>query len=126
MPDPIERLALQRAIVDSAEIEAQLSIIKGTRPVLSLLVRARNEAAETLSALAHADPFDWKQITSLQTDVIRYEKLLLWFKAILVAGIEADTLITQADRDEFTDLLAPDEREEAMELGLPGVSHDDV
>jgi hypothetical protein len=118
--DPLIRLAKLRAISDSADIEAQLSNIQGCRPVLSILVKARNEAAESLFRLFEADPDDGKAIRALQNHVARYYDLLRWLKEIVDKGIEDDQEITGQDREEMIELLSQTEegRQEAYELGL--------
>src|SRR5262245_58367265 len=56
MVSALFRLAKQRTIADSADIEVQLSNVQGGRPVVTLLCKARDEAVAALTALATVDP----------------------------------------------------------------------
>lgn len=118
--DPIVRLARLRAIADSADIEAQLAVIQGCRPVLSILVKARNNAAQALAALAFVDPRKTNDIRDLQNAVRRFDDLVVWFGELVRDGFEADDEITAEDREEMIDLLAqsPEGVKEAEQLGL--------
>lgn len=128
--DPIVRLARMRAlraIRDSADIEAQLSVMQGTRPVLSILVKARDKAAQALTALAFIDVNRTHEIETLQNEVRRYDDLVRWFAEIVAEGFEADAEITAQDREEMIDLLSQSEEgmKEAEQLGLiDPVPHD--
>lgn len=118
--DPVIRLAKLRAISDSADIEAQLSSIAGCRPVLTILVKARDEAAAALFNLFTVGPEDVTKIRAYQNEVARYYDLIRWFKELVEDGIEYDREITAEDREEMVELLADTDegRQEAIELGL--------
>jgi hypothetical protein len=108
--DPIIRLARNsalRAIQDSADIEAQLSIQSGTRPILSVLIKAREKAAVALTALAFCDENNPDSIRKLQNEVRRYDDLVMFFRDIVTAGFEEDDAIQESDRDEMAELLSP-------------------
>ena len=128
--DPIVRLARTRAlraIRDSAEIEVQLSNIQGARPVVTILLKAREKAAQALTALAFIDVNEPKAITLLQNEVRRYDDLVRWFAELVAEGLENDAEITAADREEMIDLLSqsPEGLREAEDLGLiDPVPHD--
>jgi hypothetical protein len=125
--DPILRLAQQRAITNSADIEAQLSVVQGCRPVLAILVKARQKAAAALTALAFIDVDKPKDIQALQNEVRRYDDLVRFVDEIVREGIQADAEITAQDREEMIDLLSqtPEGQQEAEQLGLiDQVPHD--
>lgn len=125
--DPIFRLALQRAVQDSADVEAQLSIVSGCRPVVAILLKARAEAAEAGVALSTADAEDPKLIRTLQNLIIRFDDLVRWLREIVQSGFDADQEISSDDREELTNLLSPHspEGEQVTQFGLAdGVPRD--
>lgn len=118
---PILRLAKQRIIAASADIEAQLSVTAGCRPVLFMLLKARDEAAEALAELATLPPgTPASELLRLQNDVCRYDDIMRWMRQLVARGFELDREISEAEREELADLLigTPDGEEEAAELGL--------
>lgn len=120
---PTGRLAMQRIVAASADIEAQLSVLSGTRPVLIMLVMARQEAAvalEQLACLEHADEASLPEIRRLLMEVRRFEDLMRWLRKIVSDGFDYDQEITADDREELLDMLArtPEGQEEAIEIGL--------
>lgn len=118
--DPILRLAQQRMVAASADIEAQLSIQSGTRPVLMVLLRARNEAAAALARLACGQNLEMEKLREIQNEVWRYDSLVEWFRKIVSDGYEYDQQITAEDQEEMVDLLTrtPEGEQEAIEMGL--------
>lgn len=126
--DPIARIAKQRFISASAEIEAQLTVIQGARPVLVVLLFARDEAAAALAELALADGANLRHIRDLQNTVRRYDDIVRWFARIVSLGIEYDKEITSDDRDEMLEILArtPEGQQEAVDLGLIEVETNDA
>ena len=118
--DPVNLLAKQRIIAASSDIEAQLSVLQGCRPVLVVLLKARDRAAESLEALAFVDANKPDDIRTLQNEVKRYDELVEWFRDIVTTGIEYDKEITAEDQEQMLDLLTQtlDGQQEAIELGL--------
>jgi hypothetical protein len=118
--DPIFRLAVQRIIADSADIEAQLSLGRGTRPILTVLTKARLEAADALACLVDVDAEIPTEIRRLQNEVRRFGDLVGWFKTIIEQGHLADQVITQQEREELLEILSRDleGQEEAVSEGL--------
>jgi hypothetical protein len=112
---------MQRIVAASADIEAQLSVMDGTRPILVMLLLAKREAAGALAQLALCE-HDTKieTIRSLQMEVQRFDDLIRWLSAIVEDGMRYDDEITQEERDELADMLiqSPEGEREAMELGL--------
>lgn len=126
--DPTVRLGQQRNIADAWDIDSQLSAMRGCRPIVSMLVKAKNEAAEALSALAFADPNDPKVIMELQNCVKRFDDLVRWVREMIADGSLARSIVDETDEQEMSDFIhdgPPDVREEADELGLKtGDTHD--
>lgn len=123
MVDPIRRLAMQRMVVASAAIEAQLMAGTGTQPIAIVLFKARDEAAAALTRLAcenRADINNLETIRALQDEVRRFDNLVRWFSEIVRQGFEYDRELTSEDREEMIAQFAqtPEGAEEAMALGL--------
>lgn len=124
MSDPLLRLARERAmgrrIANSADMEIQFSSVPGARPIVTMLRRARDEAAEAMVALAVADAEEPKLIRQLQNCVLLFDNLVRLARDVINDGKQADEDMTEAERDELLDyLLATDEgRQEAEALGL--------
>lgn len=120
--DPVRRMAMLRAISASADIEAQLNKQAENRPVLILLMRAREAAAEALEALATlpVDEATPAEIRSLQNEVRRYDDIVKWLREIVHDGFDYDREISDEDREEMIDLLmrTPEGQREAEDLGL--------
>lgn len=120
MDDVMHIAALKRAVADSAEIEAQLEATRGCRPLLTVLVKARAEAASAMCALTTADPDEAKEIRHLQNEVARFRDLMGWLAKIVAEGFDADSEISDADREELIEGIAgtPESQQEARDLGL--------
>lgn len=118
---PVLRLAQRRVIAASADIEAQLSVREGCRPVLIMLVTARQEAAEAMAELATIDlTAPISEIRRLQNEVRRFDDLMTWLRALVARGFEYDHEISEQERDELAAALSatPEGEAEAIELGL--------
>jgi hypothetical protein len=114
-----ERLADQRAIALSADLEIQLDRKAGLAPMVAILKKARDQAALAMNSLVYADPTDVVLIRGYQNEVRRYDDLVAWCQEIVVEGIEADRRIEESDRIEFSNLLlSPDVAAEARALGV--------
>src|SRR6476620_5381105 len=98
-----ERLADQRAIGLSAELEVQLDRRAGTRPVVVMLAKARALAFIAMNTLVYADPADVEKVRGLQNEIRRYDDLVAWCQEIFVEGLEADAHISEQERQEFAD-----------------------
>lgn len=118
--DQLFSMALQAAVRDSAELEAQLRAKDGSSPILRLIAHARKEAAEAFLALFIVKPDDADKVRELQNEIARYDDMLNFIRKILVAGVEADQRLTGADREELLDTLMgqPGGAEQAVEMGL--------
>lgn len=119
--DAAHLLALQRMISDSAEIEVQFrKDIRGGRPVVTMLQKAREEAASSLVALVDANPDEPKEIRHHQNNVNRFRDLVRWLRQIVADGAEADKELDDQDREALIEYLvgSPEGQEEALGLGL--------
>ncbi|MET4187611.1 hypothetical protein ABIB86_000440 [Bradyrhizobium sp. JR1.7] len=125
MATAAERLAVLRAIERSAELQVQLDKSAGLRPMVTILSKAREQAALAMNSLVYADPADVTLIRGYQNEVRRYDDLVAWCQEIINEGIEADRRIDEAERIEFSNLLlSPEVAEEARALGVNEQGHD--
>lgn len=111
---------MARAQAAAADIEAQLVIESGHRPILLMIQMAKREAANAMSALVEVDPFETRKIQRLQNEVRRFTDLCCWLQDVIRAGREAEEQITREDRDEMIEILAetPEGQRELINLGL--------
>jgi hypothetical protein len=118
--DPLSILAMQRIVAQSAEIEVQLAVKKGCRPVVTALLMARDKAAAALGELANVDAEDAKAIRYLQNQITIFTDLVAFFSKILEEGFDLDQEITNQDRDMMIDMLSRsvEGQEELDQLGL--------
>lgn len=120
MQDPIVRLARLRIIKLSVDLDRQLANRRDCAPVLEILRRLQDRAADSLAALAICDTEDPKAIRLLQNEVKRYDEWVAWLRQIMSEGVDYDKEISAEERDEMIDMLTqtPEGAREAMELGL--------
>lgn len=120
MTDPLSILAMQRIVAQSAEIEVQLAVKRGCRPVVTALLMARDKAAAALGDLATVDPEDAKAVRELQNQITIFTDLVSFFAKILSDGFDLDQDITNQDREMMIDMLSRsvEGQEELDELGL--------
>ena len=127
--DPILRIAQQRIIKLSAELESDL-VAKGGRNsmVLEIWRRLRERGAESLAALPFVDPDEVAKIRTLQHEVKRYDEFCGCLRDIVREGIQLDRSISDEERQELTDMLTETEegRREAVELGLVNLEQADA
>jgi hypothetical protein len=125
MTTAAERLADQRAIELSADLQIQLDRKAGLRPMVAVLKKARDQAAIAMNSLVYADPADVALIRGYQNEVRRYDDLVAWCQEVVSEGIEADRRIEESDRIEFSELLlSPEVAEEARALGVHNRDYD--
>lgn len=118
--DPLIRIAKLRIVKASADIEVQLTAVRGGGPCVEILRRLRDRAAESLAALAIADADNPNVIRTLQNEVKRYDEWVGWLREIIGEGIAYDQEFTEKEREDILDLLTktPDGQQQAIELGL--------
>jgi hypothetical protein len=121
--DPIVRLARQRIIKLSADLEVELSSLRGGGPIKEIWHRWRDRAAESLAAMVFLniyDPKDRMKFVTLQNEVKRYDEIVGSLRDIISEGISYDREMTIEDREEMLDVLvqSPEGQRQAIELGL--------
>ena len=116
--DAIERLALNRAVQISAELEVQLDQNAKMRPMIAVLDLAREQAVLAMRGLVFEEPTNIEKVRSLQFEVRRYDDLVAWLQKLIVDGKEADRRIDELDRIEFDEILnSPEVADERRALG---------
>lgn len=103
------------------DLHVQLEQGTATRPVLWMLVRARERAAEALQGLSEVDATKTAQIIVLQGQVQFYREMVEDCRALMSRGKEADSLIDENERAEIADIL---EVEDARAMGLKPTPED--
>jgi hypothetical protein len=118
--DPIQRLAKQRIIKLSADLEVQIATVKGGGPTVEIFRRLQDRAAESLAALAFVDITKVADVIKLQNEVKRYDEWIGWMKDILAEGKIYDRQFTEDDRAEMLEYLlgSPEGERQAIDLGL--------
>lgn len=118
--DPLSRLAMARAAAAAVDIEAQLAVTEGCRPIVLMLQRAKVDAAVALANLTEASPEDPHLIRKLQNEISRYSDIYRWLADVISAGREAEQQISDEDRDEMIETLGqtPEGLEELTQLGM--------
>jgi DNA polymerase III alpha subunit len=121
--DPLMLLARQRIISLSAELEVQLTDRRGSAPVVEIITRLRERAAESLAALATVDLFSEKgraEAVTFQNEVKRYDEFFGEIRRIVSEGIQLDQQARETEREQTLDMLQqrPDGERIAIELGL--------
>jgi hypothetical protein len=125
MTTAAERLADQRAIEYSVDLQIQLDRKAGLRPMIAILKKARDQARLAINSLIYADPSNVELVRAFQNEVRRYDDLVAWCQEVIVEGIEADQRLSEAEREEFSEiLLSPDIAEEARAFGAQPMDYD--
>jgi hypothetical protein len=114
----MERLALNRAVQISAELEVQLDQNAKMRPMIAVLDLAREQAVIAMRGLVYVDPNDAAKVREFQFEIRRYDDLVEWLRKLIVDGKEADRRIDELDRIEFDEILnSPEVADERRALG---------
>lgn len=114
----VEEMAERHKLVDlSASVEVQLRVHEEAGPVLAILSRAQEEAADAMVKLTQAPVDRPDVIRDHQNAVWRYERLVRWLREILIEGKEAGRAIDEARAEYLRDLVFDDETRAA--IGLP-------
>ena len=125
-PDAMERLAYQRAVSVSIELETQLDKGPTFTPMKAILGKAKAQAAAAMIGLVQVDPRATEKVQAFQNEVRRYDDLVAWCSEILEEGRAAEVWFKQQDADEFAEILTTDEgRLEAKAFGL-NIQDDDA
>lgn len=116
--DAIERLALNRAVAFSAELEVQLDKNARLQPMAAILALAREQAALAMRGLVFEDPTNIEKVRAFQNEVRRYDDLVAWTHKLIVDGKEADRRLDQMERDELDDIFNnPEVADERRAIG---------
>ncbi len=128
MNDPLLRLArdkvLLRQISDYADVTVQLNKSAAFRPIVTMLARARDEAAIAMVGLVVVSPTDTNEIMRLQNEARRFDDFVKWVRKIIAEGTDADKeidgrgdtvedvvdYIQEHDPDGLTEVLGTTER----------------
>jgi hypothetical protein len=121
--DVLTRVARERSrlrsISDALDLDIQFSGATEFRPVISILRKARDEAAEAMTGLVVVPPTEVEKIRELQQVALRFDSIFRWIRELIIEGKQAEYEDKQAERDELLDhLVSSDELEEAEALGL--------
>lgn len=122
--DPILRMARERALLrhvaDYIDLDLQLSKSTQTRPIATMLAKARDEAALAMVALVIVDPSKVEEVRKLQNEVRRFDDLVRWTRKIIVDGRDAESEIESRSEsiEDVIDYLRENEPEEAERLGM--------
>lgn len=104
--DPVKMIAMKRSVDISAEIEVQLIGARGTNPIIAMLAKAKDEAANAMVMLIREDPMDPGKIAMWQNQVLQFDNMVRWLSQLVKDGFEADRQIGSEEREELADLLA--------------------
>ena len=120
----LARQRAQRLVEDSAAIELEFDNVRAWRPVLSIMNRLRDQAAEALTALADVDPEKPAVIRALQAKVHLFNDFVVTAKEIYDAGIEAGDHLDAEATEELRDLI-DDPEQRAERASTKDQPHDD-
>jgi hypothetical protein len=123
MNDDAISAAARAVLVDNyLDVKVQLERGTGTRPVLWLLARARNNAVIALRKMIEIDATQVEAVRALQQEVRLYGDMVESTREMIARGREADHEIAEEDRMAIGDLVDSDDDAEAM--GLPPATRD--
>jgi hypothetical protein len=106
--DPLKIAASERVAAAAEEIQRQLSNLQGGGPILVMLEKAKHEAVDAYAALAIADPHKPDEIIPLQNRIRYFDEVMRWMKEIAEEGRNYDLRMTEQERDELADAIAPE------------------
>lgn len=114
--DAISAAARAVLVENYLDVKVQLEQGTGTRPVLWLLARQRNQAVIALRKLIEIDASETEAIRAMQAEVRLYGDLLESCRDLLVRGKEADREIEESDRIAVADFVQDEPEARAMGL----------
>lgn len=121
MKDQLIELAKNRIVEVSIDLQVQLEKGTATRPVMWLLDRTRERAAQAMRDLVSIKATDAVGIILLQNTIQQYHDMVEDCRALLARGKEADRELDESTRIEIADALDLDE---AREMGLAQTPED--
>lgn len=116
--DPITELAEKRLRELAVDVEVQLE--KGTayRPVLWLLLKARERAAGAMKLFLDVDPADARAVRMIQIELKVYDDMVSNLRELVSRGKEADHAIAEKDRHELSEVVMNMTEDERRLYGL--------
>jgi chromosome condensin MukBEF MukE localization factor len=124
-PEAMERLAYQRAVSVSIELETQLDKGPMFTPIKAVLGKAKQQAMTAMIGLVMTDAAEIDKVRAFQNEVRRYDDLVTWLAEIIEEGRAAEVYFREQDADEFAEILTTDEgRQEAEAFGIHPQDHD--
>lgn len=118
MRDPIEELGNEQLYLLATDLRVQLEKGTANAPVLFLLNTARAKARVALAKMVEVDAGEVDAMRSLQQDVRLYGDMIAACQALVAAGREADSLISESDRGELEEIVRDMSLEDRKILGL--------
>lgn len=114
--DAISAAARAVLVENALDVIVQLERGTGTRPVLWLLARSRNQAVVALRKLIEVDATEIEAVRALQQEIRLYGDLVESCRDLVARGKEEDRQIAEEERDAIADLVTSNEDAEAMGL----------
>lgn len=116
--DPIEKLGDEQMRELAADVFVQLEKGTAMRPVLFMLVRARQRASKAITMFIDANAEDPKVIRKLQNEIALYDDMVTSIREMLARGREADTRISENDRNAIDEIASEMSEEDRRLHGL--------
>lgn len=113
-----EMAACRKLVELAANVEVQLRQPEDWTPLLAILSRAQDEAADAMLKLAIAPPDRPDVIRALQNQIWRFETLVRWLGEIVSEGDEAGRKIDAQRADYLRALVVALDDETRTALGL--------
>ena len=113
-----EMAACRKLVELAANVEVQLRQPEDWTPLLAILSRAQDEAADAMLRLATAPPDRADVIRALQNQIWRFETLVRWLSEIVSEGEEAGRKIDAQRADDLRSLVIALDEETRAALGL--------
>lgn len=109
----VEELSNARLREQAVDVMVQLEKGTGTRPVLWMLVQARQRAAKAIDMFVDVDPSDVEAVKKIHRELVLYNDVVRLAQETIQRGKEADAMIGEEDRDALDEIVAnmsPEER----------------
>lgn len=124
MNDPIAQLADARLLETAADLQVQLERGTAMRPVLYMLIRARERAAEAMTKLVEIDASEEGAIRALQNEVRLYGDMVESCRDLMEAGRTQMLAIKENDRETMAELIEGLDEETQRLIGVQPASID--
>lgn len=121
MTSPSQLMALRKMVEASASLEVQFDKDASRRPLLFVLKKARDAAAQAMDALIYeCAPEDINTVRQLQHEIRRYDDLVAWCRQIIIEGKSADYIVSEFDREDFAKAVLGDGNDEDQSAAANG------